>query len=399
MAEGTEAATARHPPGPDPSLQARAAQAAAPAYFPAVDALRGFAALSVLLYHLVVLAGLPIPQWYPLAWFRVGFLGVDLFFAISGAVIALSIHALQERYGGAWRREFALRRLARVVPLYLLTSVVFVLVVAPGLLSREDVVLQLSTHLAFIHNWFPSTHGSINGPSWTLAVEMQFYAVALLLGLAMLRVPVRTLALAALAIGVGWRLGCWWWLVANPSTAQPDLGFIYQTQLPGVAEEFAAGIIAARWVLGWRDRAAGGRTALVLGLCALAAWAAALGLAHATMESFWTGLLPVLAFRASVAVAAGLTVAAALAVPPGQLDGRAIRALGNLSYGIYLWHFIVLTAVLRWLDVASPWANAALVLAATLGLAWAGWHAVERPFVLRARRSGGRETGAGEAPA
>lgn len=361
----------------------------APPYYPAVDALRGFAALSVLLYHLVALAALPMPRWYPLAWFRVGFLGVDLFFAISGAVIVLSIHALERRFGAAWRREFARRRLARIVPLYLLTSLLFVIALAPGFMARDDLALQLLSHLAFVHNWFPSTHGSINGPSWTLAVEMQFYAVALLLGLALLRVRLRTLALSALAIGLAWRLGCWWWLVANPATAQPELGFVYQTQLPGVAEEFAAGMLAARWMLARRSDAEppSGRAALWLGGAALLAWTAALAMAHGFAPSFWTGLLPVLAIRALVAVAAGLSVAAALAVPSALLRGPLVRGLGNLSYGIYLWHLIVLLAVQRWLAPASPWTTAVLVLALTVLLAWASWRGLERPIMQRVRRS------------
>lgn len=360
-----------------------------PPYYPAVDALRGFAASSVLVYHLVALAGLPMPRWYPLAWFRVGFFGVDLFFAISGAVIVLSIHALAGRFGAHWRREFARRRVARVVPLYLLTSVVFVLLLAPGFLGRGDLPLQLGSHLLFVHNWFPSTHGSINGPSWTLAVEMQFYAVAVLLGLALLRLRLRTLLLAALGTGLGWRLACWWLLVANPATAQPELGFVYQTQLPGVAEEFAAGMLAARWMLARRatGKLPGMRSALSLAGFALLAWACALALAHAFAPSFWTGLLPVLAIRLLVAVAAGLSVAAALAVPPGVLAGPVVRALGDLSYGIYLWHLIVLLSVQRWLAPASPFATAALVVALTLVVAWLGWRLLERPFVRRARRA------------
>ena len=59
-------------------------------HFPWLDPLRFFAALSVLLFHLADVLKFPLPGSGPLVWFSGGFLGVDLFFAISGAVIALS---------------------------------------------------------------------------------------------------------------------------------------------------------------------------------------------------------------------------------------------------------------------------------------------------------------------
>ncbi|MDP1142625.1 acyltransferase family protein, partial [Klebsiella pneumoniae] len=82
---------------------------------------RFFAAVSVLLFHLHDIVKLPLPDSGPQLWFRGGFLGVDLFFAISGAVIALSLHRLMQQEPPRWRRSFAIRRVARLVPLYLLT--------------------------------------------------------------------------------------------------------------------------------------------------------------------------------------------------------------------------------------------------------------------------------------
>jgi len=352
---------------------------AAPAHFAWLDPLRGFAALSVLAYHLVVLAALPIPTWYPVAWFRIGLVGVDLFFAISGAVILLSLDALLRRCGEAFRRPFALRRAARIVPLYLLTGALFVLVVNPSILQRPDALQVVLAHLFFVHNLFPSTHGAINGPSWTLGVEVQFYLLVLLLGPWLLRVPLRTLLLAGLAVAIGWRAFVWWRWAGGDS----NLVFIYQTQLPGVIDEFVAGMLAARW---WLARGTPSRaTAGGIAVAAVAAWAGAIALMHHVMPVFWSDFASVVFLRCALALAAGLSVAAALAFASPARPAPGLRLAGDVSYGIYLWHMGALLLLQAAWPGAAPWPFAAAVLALTLALSAASWFALERPAIRRAR--------------
>ena len=356
-------------------------------YFPAVDALRGFAALSVVAYHLVALAALPIPTWYPLAWFRVGSFGVDLFFGISGAVILMSLQTLAGRDGKSWRLDFALRRVARIMPLYLLTGAVFILLLKPEMPTQSDWWMQVFTHLLFIHNFWPDTHGSIDGVNWTLAVEIQFYATALLLGVFLLRCSTWRIALIALALGSLWRVGCWFFLV-YPHPSRPELMFHATTQLPGLAEEFAAGMIAARWRMAVADerRQPSVCTVVLLGVGALAGWAAALCWTSEMGAAFWTGPLALLSIRPLIALAVGLTVAWALAVPKRRFEGVIVKGLGDWSYGIYLWHLIALLALQRWTDLGSPWVFAVLVLGLTLSLSWLGFKLLERPIMRWARR-------------
>jgi peptidoglycan/LPS O-acetylase OafA/YrhL len=368
--------------------QARPELNAASAYFPWLDPLRGFAALSVLAAHLVMLAQLPIPTWYPLGWFRIGFLGVDLFFAISGAVILGSVASLQKRNSQGFHRAFALRRLARIVPLYVLTCAVFVVLVRPEILARPDAPQVILAHLFFVQNLFPSTHGVINGPSWTLGVEMQFYLVMLLFGPWLLRLSMTRLALLGLAIGLGWRALVWWTQVAGQTNPDTNLVFIWQTQLPGVIDEFVAGMLALRW---WQTRATraalpGPATAAGLSVAALVAWSLVIGSMHALMASYWTSPLSVIVLRSGIAVAVGLSVAAALSWPALRRPLPGLRLSGDLSYGIYLWH---MGALLLWqaaIPEANPWVFGAAVLGSTLLLATAGWFALERPVMRAARR-------------
>ena len=100
-----------------------------PPVFPAIDILRGFAALSVVIYHVIEhykWTGFPTSGM--LVWFRIGWIGVDLFLVISGFVISLSVHSLMEHLGYVqFLTTFARRRFSRIMPLYYSTCVIFVI--------------------------------------------------------------------------------------------------------------------------------------------------------------------------------------------------------------------------------------------------------------------------------
>ncbi|MBD8524900.1 acyltransferase family protein [Pseudomarimonas arenosa] len=352
-----------------------------------LDALRGFAALSVLFFHLVAIGKVPLPAIGPLIWFHAGFWGVDLFFAISGAVMVISIAQLQARYGEAWRRPFWRRRVARVMPLYLLTCIAFVLFVAPEQLTAPDRLFQLITHLLMVHNWFPAAHGAINGPSWSLGVEMQFYALLLLIGGPLLRVRLALLLASCLLISLLWRFGLWW-LHVRPEGADPGLLVFYvSTQLPGVLITFGGGMLAGRFALTTRS-AWSWRRALLMLLPVVLAWTVVLQWILVLVTDPGQGLNQprgLIALYGGVALAAGLSVHWALRAPnPGAALSRHSKRLGDLSYGIYLWHMGVLLLAQRWL-ADTPWQLAAVVVIATFALSALSWHWLERPVMRWAR--------------
>ena len=103
-------------------------------HYPGLDLLRGFAAVSVVVYHVIEHF-----KWDQLSqdnvvclWFRLGWMGVDLFFVISGLVIALSALKLIERNPDDYARIYFTRRLARIVPLHYLTCLLWVVLVMPA---------------------------------------------------------------------------------------------------------------------------------------------------------------------------------------------------------------------------------------------------------------------------
>lgn len=164
-------------------------------HFYFLDALRGIAALWVILFHApldqrIALLTSSLPHWLVVVVFEWGGLGVPIFFVLSGFVIA---HSLREaKIDLAYFGHFSLRRLARLTPPYY-ASIIVVLAFAflsshvkgeafaPG---KEPLsFLRVFAHLFYLQDIFGLAH--INEVFWTLCIEVQFYLVfCALLGLA-----------------------------------------------------------------------------------------------------------------------------------------------------------------------------------------------------------------------
>ena len=99
------------------------------------------------------------------------------------------------------------------------------------------------SHTLFLQNLSPLTHGEINGVTWSLALEMQFY-VALVFGIGyLLKLGAGRAVLLLVALSWAWRYGTT--LVLKPGEAMANMQFIYTTQLPGTLDAFGMGIALA----------------------------------------------------------------------------------------------------------------------------------------------------------
>jgi peptidoglycan/LPS O-acetylase OafA/YrhL len=206
------------------------------AWHDGLEVLRGVAALAVLLFHALPVFGLMIPGT-PLRLALAGWIGVDVFFVISGYVITAS--ALRASASPGYGSRFWRARLARILPLYYLTSVVFVLLFSPGAV-QQDGIFQLVTHALLIHNFFPQAATSINGVTWSLGVEMQLYVVAFFVVPLVATWPRKKLitAYAWLLCGVlAYRFFMWKILCDAGETDAVISNAV--TQVPGLLESFA----------------------------------------------------------------------------------------------------------------------------------------------------------------
>jgi peptidoglycan/LPS O-acetylase OafA/YrhL len=157
-----------------------------------IDALRGIAALGVVLYHAVHQAGGAVPDnlfRYPVRLIQFlasfGYIGVFLFFVISGFCIHLQWAKArangkdhQIKFGAFWKR-----RLRRLYPPYLISLLIFLVLTAvtAGIDITHFFVYDVVMHLLMLHNLDPQTCYSINGVFWTLAIEEQLYLAYFLL--------------------------------------------------------------------------------------------------------------------------------------------------------------------------------------------------------------------------
>jgi len=306
-------------------------------------------------------------------------LAVPLFFALSGFLVYRPfVAAALERRPRPSVRRYALKRAARILPAYW-TAVLGAFVLLRVLDHPFGIeAAQLPIFLLFAQSQVAETLGRLDPPMWTLSVEVSFYLLLPLVGIAALRLGSARgrqlalcggLALLGAALVAAAAIGDW------PRTTTTSL----LTNLTS----FAAGMGAVALVHG-RSLRRGTAWALLAGGIALvvadAAWHA-LAIGPLTWRQIGADQPAAIGFGLMIAVLAGSPVRVrALEVPP-------LTTLGILSYGAYLWHFPVIYALRTW----DAWPQrlvpaAAAVYAATLAIAWVSWRALEQPVIRWAHR-------------
>ncbi len=346
-----------------------------------IEGLRAVAVLPVLLFH----AGV--------APFGGGFLGVDIFFVISGYLITAML--VREMDGGTFSLlGFYQRRVARILPA-LLFMVAAVLLAGLWLLLpvEMDVLGRSATAAAaFASNLFFWQHQTYFAEAaetqpllhtWSLGVEEQFYLLYPLFLLACSRfgARIRVIALAAgtlASLALAFRIG----------QIHPEPAFYL---LPTRGWELGiGGLVALGLFPELRSRH------LREALCAAAA--AALLLSFCLTRIGWgspfpAALLPCAATAILLALNEGSATGRLLSLPP-------LRAIGRISYSLYLWHWPLFSFYRMWFGFALSPAEQAGLIAAAFVLAILSYVAIERPLRRRLRRApAGRAVAAGLAAA
>ncbi len=312
-----------------------------------LDGLRGIAVLLVLWYHIWEIswlaAPLPALQFIP----ETGFIGVDLFFFISGFVIAYPFvkAAFRNEPAPRWG-DFAFRRAMKIVPSYVLSIAVVIAIGYAHFTSPAQALRDVGSHLLFIHTWWPQTYGSINGVLWTLAVEVQFYVCFPLIWSGFSRRPFVTAAAMILA-SLAWRsyaqTCCW--------TTSTELMI---ENLPGYLDVFAAGMLSAYAYVRLRERGADRRVQIAATLVAVAGFAALTLL----LENLWSmrtadqwSTAWAIHNRTLVAGAFVLMgLGSLLALPYWQrvIANPALLFFAAISYNLYLYHQVFARELLAW---------------------------------------------------
>jgi peptidoglycan/LPS O-acetylase OafA/YrhL len=372
-----------------------------------IDALRGIAALGVLLYHAITQGAAATPnnffRWpVKLVQFvsSFGYIGVFLFFVISGFCIHLQwakSRATQQtqtiKFGPFWRR-----RIRRLYPPYLIAFALFMLMAAltTGIHVTHFFVYDVVLHLLMLHNLDPNTCYSINGVFWTLAIEEQLYLAYFLLLFLRTRWGWGPTLLVCAAARVGWFLFSHAaWVTTGTGIPVPEAAAShwFTWALGAIAVEAAFGLVKLpRWCRSlWLGTAAivlASATSTILPLTQKdTLWH---NLAWMLMHPAWGFGFFILVNRA---VAAEQTWIVRLK-QPGIMIRLMVRStaaaafVGLFSYSLYLTHELVIMQ--SWWFITRrfpPILNALLIVVpATIAFAWVFYRFCEKPYMRNARR-------------
>ncbi len=350
-------------------------------YIPAIDGLRAIAVLAVMLYHLGV------------SWIPGGFLGVDLFFVISGYVITrLLLDSIQER-GGLDLRDFYLARIRRLLPplvFMIVTTSIFVGLWAPD--TTKKFLTDAPFSLTGAMNWWlvfnqqdyfeASGRPPLLQHTWSLAVEAQFYLIWPLILLIVLKylgkklIPAAALVIAATS-GVALMLVSFQ-IDATNSSKVSHVYFGTDTHSIGL---FLGAALAVSWIpqnfnLQVTRRAQDFIDGI--GVFGFIGILSTFLLIDETKPTLYKIAFP-LAGLFGTAILISIVHPASRFAP--LLRNKALLWIGERSYAIYLWHWVIFQVSRPQVDLdGEDWALFTLRILVVLALADISLRLVELPI-------------------
>jgi len=348
-------------------------------HIPAIDGLRAIAVTAVIFYHL------------GFKWIPGGFLGVDLFFVISGYVITRLLLDSIARSGGLDLRGFYKARARRLLP-----PMVFMIVVTAFYISiwAQDSVKRFLTDTPFsltgVMNWWlvfnqQDYFEAIGRPpllqhTWSLAVESQFYLIWPVLLLVILkRFGKKVIPIAALAIALF--SGTALFLVSLRLDASSSVSHVYfgtDTHSIGL---FLGAALAVSWIPQNFKSEVSSRAQNFIDFIGVFGLVGILGSFLLIDESSPT------AYKIAFPLAAlfGAAIITSIVHPASRfapvLQNRVLLWIGERSYAIYLWHWVIFQITRPRVDIdGEDWALIALRILVVLALADISLKLVELPI-------------------
>lgn len=361
-----------------------------PSFTPSLHGLRAIAAIGVILFHwnsLFPALSKIAPEfaigsatWSLFTPVHFGWLGVPLFFVLSGYLLGgqLKTKALD------WQtlQKFWMRRFLRIYPAVWIQGIILLL--TSHMLTTIDyhpTTTELIRNAMLWINMPPWMTKPLNGVWWTLPIELTFYIALPLLILSQRKLGWLAVYLGCILCSIMWRA---WIIESNPSTNYIPL-LPWLDMLPGSLSSFAAGFAASflsinNTQLNRGLLFAGG----TIGLLAL------MQLLLINLNTYWQGSFLLMIWNTLAAsMLALILVSKTMPTPKPHwqlLSSRPLVWLGEISFGLYLWHFpiqklVAQSNITNWSTPIGSMSALAICTALTIPMAAASFYWIERPIM------------------
>lgn len=346
-------------------------------YVPSIDGLRALAVIAVIAYHL------------NFSWAKGGFIGVDIFFVLSGYLITNILLTQWEKNQTLQLKQFWLRRFRRLIPA---AYVMIVVVVIFSVLFHSEILKNLRgdaiASFFYVSNWWFIFHNvsyfdSFGMPSplknlWSLAIEEQFYLIWPVFLLVFLRWVKNPKLLLKIVIGLGLLSAIWMTILYVPGTDPSRVYYGTDTRLfdllSGCALAFVWPFNRLSPNIPKRSKAA----LNIVGTISILFFFLITALVSEYQPFLYRGGLLFVAIM-------GVVMIATIAHPASYLSKifsfKPLRWIGTRSYGIYLWHYPIITLTTPVLEIGQPsiW-RSILQVAATFIIAELSFRYIETPI-------------------
>lgn len=345
---------------------------------PALDGIRAVAVLSVMVFHL----GTFVPEFGPLL--GGGFLGVDIFFVLSGFLITCVLINEFSRTSTISLKYFYIRRVFRLVPAFWAYIIVLFLfgrfVLSAGEISATFGGWNVVFALTYLTNWRIALAGPIGhfNHTWSLSIEEQFYLLWPPVLIMLLRSQwgkLRVVAVLGCLIAIIAAFRLW---RANNGAAFGELYFTTESRIDSLLTGCLAGFLFMSASI--RSRLSESKHFVYLAGLAVVVDAFLLYSAR-ELEIFRWQLL---VFEISTAVVILWVSTQPQGLPSRVLSTDSMRFVGRVSYALYLWHPVAYRIAYDFVPDLSVQIPAALTFA--FGAAIASYYLIELPF-LRLKKS------------